>query len=90
MDSPVIHRLLRLWFTWEGLEIFFFSFPACVCYLLGAAGPRGTRPIPLSVQVPSGGESCAVPEVGAPRGEQTAEQNVLNTPRLEIMKSNRI
>lgn len=39
----------------------------------------------------SGGESCAVPEVAAPRGEQTAgEQNVLDTPRLKIMKFNRI
>lgn len=49
-------------------------------------GPRGTR-----VPPGSGGESCAVPKVAAPRDEQTAgEQNVLNTPRLKIMKCNRI
>lgn len=53
-------------------------------------GTEGHQACP-TVLPGSGGESCAVPGAAAPRGEETAgEQNVSETPRLEIMKCNRI
>lgn len=78
MGSPVIPRLLRLWFMWEGLEIFFFSLQPvfATSWMLLEGGTKGHQPCP-TIPPSSGEESCAVPEITAPGGEQTAgEQNI--------------